>query len=121
HRWRRALFDQLLVTALNAAFAFAEVHQAAVLVTQDLDLDMARPSDVALEEDAVIAETGHSFALGGREVLVELLGGFYDPHAAAAAARARPDQDTEADASRAIAQRATPLDRAVIARECGPA
>src|SRR5437879_11352382 len=56
HRWRRALFDQLLVTALNAAFAFAEVHQAAVLVTQDLDLDMARPSDVALEEDAVIAE-----------------------------------------------------------------
>ena len=55
-RRRRALFDQLLMPALDAAVAFAEVNQVAVVVSEDLDLDVARSWHVALEEHAVVAE-----------------------------------------------------------------
>ena len=55
HR-RRRLLDDLLVAALDRALALAEVHEGAVAVAEDLDLDVAGPGDVALEEDPVVAE-----------------------------------------------------------------
>ena len=56
HRRRRGFLDDLLVPALDRALALAEVHDGAVLVGEDLDLDVARPLEVALEEDAAVAE-----------------------------------------------------------------
>ena len=55
---RRRLLDQLLVAALDRAVALAEVDHVAVLVAQDLDLDVARPLDELLEVDARVAERG---------------------------------------------------------------
>ncbi len=48
-RHRRRLLDHLLVAALDRALALVEVDDVAVGVADDLDLDVARPLDVALE------------------------------------------------------------------------
>ena len=52
----RRLLDDLLVAALDRAFALAEMHDVAVRVAQHLDLDVARLLDVFLDEDAVVGE-----------------------------------------------------------------
>src|SRR5258708_22982653 len=62
--WRRALFDQLLVAALDAALAFTKMHQMAVLVAQDLDLHVAWSIDVPLEQYPIVAKTPQSFTAG---------------------------------------------------------
>ena len=53
---RRRLLDDLLVAALDRAFALAQVDDVAVLVAEHLDLDVARVLDELLDEDAVVAE-----------------------------------------------------------------
>src|SRR6185312_2673968 len=55
-RWR--LLDDLLIAALDRAFALAEMDDVAVLVAEHLDLDMARIDDEFLDEHAVVAERG---------------------------------------------------------------
>ena len=94
---RRRLLDDLLVAALDRALAFAEVHDGAVCVADDLDLDVARVVDVALEEHRVVAEGGARLALGARDGLEEFGLVAHDAHAAAAAAVARLDQHGPAD------------------------
>ena len=49
---RGRFFHDLLVAALDRAFALAQVDDVAVLVAQHLDLDMARIDDEFLDEDA---------------------------------------------------------------------
>ena len=46
---RRCLFNDFLVTALNGAFAFEEVNACAVNVEQDLNFDMSRLLEKALD------------------------------------------------------------------------
>ena len=53
---RGRLLDDLLVAALDGAFALAQVDDVAVLVAQHLDLDVARVLDELLDEHAVVAE-----------------------------------------------------------------
>ena len=50
------------MTTLNRAFAFAEVHGVAVLVGEDLDLDVARLLDELFDEDRRVPECGLRFA-----------------------------------------------------------
>src|SRR4029077_20812613 len=50
------LLDDLLVAALDRAVALTEVNHGAVSVGGDLDLDVARGGDEALEVDALVAE-----------------------------------------------------------------
>src|SRR3546814_4976654 len=73
HEGRRRLLDHLLVAALDAAFALVEVEDVAVLVSEDLDLDMARIEDEFLDEDAVVAEAVEPFALGRLKALADVL------------------------------------------------
>src|SRR5271165_6993528 len=47
---RRRFLDQLLMAALDRAVALAEMNDRAVLVAEDLDLDMARSEKRALEQ-----------------------------------------------------------------------
>ena len=56
HRRRRRLLDELLVPALDAALALAEVDQRPERVAQHLDLHVPRPLHVALEQQPVVAE-----------------------------------------------------------------
>ena len=48
---RGRLFHDLLMAALDRAFALAQVHSVAVAVADDLDLDVARLANVALQVD----------------------------------------------------------------------
>src|SRR3546814_18622642 len=50
---RRSFLDDLLEAALDAALAFVEVEDIAVLVAEDLNLDVARVEDEFLDKDAV--------------------------------------------------------------------
>jgi len=64
------------VPALDRAFALAEVNRVAVRVADDLDLDVSRPADVALDVDRGVAE-GRARRLraaldGGRQLALGL-------------------------------------------------
>ena len=94
---RGRLFDDLLVPALDRAFAFVEVDAIPVLVGQHLNLDVTRLRDELLDEDAVVAEAGRRLVLRGLEALGHLALIPGDPHALAAAAGTGLDHDRIAD------------------------
>ena len=71
---RRALLDQLLVAALGRAVALADPHAVAVLIADDLHLDVAGPGEVALDVALVAAEALERLGLGGLERRVGLVG-----------------------------------------------
>ena len=56
HRGARRLLDHLLVAALERALALAERPHAAVLVGEDLELDVPRPLDELLQVDVGVLE-----------------------------------------------------------------
>ena len=60
------------MAALHRALALAERDDGAVRVGEQLDLDVARPLEVALEENAVVAERRLRLARGRLERVVEL-------------------------------------------------
>ena len=91
-RDRRRLLDDLLVAALDRALALVQVHDVAVRVAEDLDLDVTRPLDVALEQDRVVAERALRLALRTLDRLGQLARAANEPHTLAAAAGARLDQ-----------------------------
>ncbi len=98
-RARRDL-DELLVAALDRAFALPEMADRAMVVADDLHLDVAGVADQALDIDAVAAEGGHRLGLAARIGLLQLCGVVDDAHAAAAAAGDRLDHDGAAGAQR---------------------
>ena len=55
-RGRGRFLQHLLVAALQRAVALAQMHDVAVAVGEDLDLDMARMGEVFLHIDGVVAE-----------------------------------------------------------------
>ena len=93
---RRRLLDHLLVAALQRALALTEVEDMAVGVGEHLDLDVARPLQVALGKHAAVAEGGVGLAPGGRQRALELGLLADDPHPLAAATRERLDHDRKA-------------------------
>ena len=96
-RARRDL-DEFLVAALDGAFALPEMADRAVVVADDLHLDVAGVADQALDIDAVAAEGRHRLGLAARIGLLQLVGVVDDAHAAAAAAGDRLDHDGAAGA-----------------------
>src|SRR4029079_16194485 len=96
----RRLRDHLLVAALDRTVALVEVHGAAVLVAEHLDLDVARPDDRLLDVDGVVAERALGLALRARERRLQLLLRVAQAHAAPAAARRRLEHDRIPDLRR---------------------
>ena len=97
-RRRRRFLDQLLMAALDRALALAEMHDVAVVVAEDLELDVARVLEILLDVDVAVAERGLGLraarcaaALGSSPRIA------HDAHAAAAAAGHRLDDDRIAD------------------------
>src|SRR5690606_16356342 len=84
-RRRRAL-DDLLVAALDGAVALEEMHDIAVCIAQNLDLDMARALHELFQIDLVLAESGLRFALAFGDLAGKIGLGPDDAHAAPAAA-----------------------------------
>ena len=90
---RRGRFlDDLLVPALDRAFALADRPHGAVLVGHHLDLDVMAGGQVALAEHRRIAEGRLRLAARGLDFAWQRGQFVDDPHAAAAAARRRLDQ-----------------------------
>ena len=94
---RRRLLDDLLVAALDRAFALAQIDDVAMLVAQHLDFDVARIDDEFLDEDAVIAEGRLGFGLGAGEAFLHFGFRIGDAHALAAAAGGGLDHHRIAD------------------------
>lgn len=93
---RGGLLDELLEAALERAVAGARDDYVAVLVGDDLGLDVARLVEVLLDE-ALAATEGRDGLAGGRlEQLGDLFDGLGDLHAAAAAAECRLDRNRDA-------------------------
>ena len=62
----------------HRAIALEEIHHVAVLVAEDLDLDVARLQHVLFDQHMVIAERIDGFAFAGHQRRLEL-GGDVDP------------------------------------------
>ena len=88
------------MAALDRALALAERDHGAVSVGEQLDLDVPRPLQIALIEQAVVAEAGASLARCCFDRLVELNRRAHEPHAAAAAAGGGLDQQWVAELAR---------------------
>ncbi len=96
-RRRGGLLEHLLVAALHRAVPLTEREDGPVPVGEELDLDVARPLEVALEEHRVVAEGRLRLALRRLDRVVQLRRAAHDAHAAAAAARSRFYDQWEAD------------------------
>jgi hypothetical protein len=96
-RRRGGFLDDLLVTALDGAVTLAEVHQGAVVVAEDLDLDVAGPSDVALDEHGGVSEAGLGLAASGSQRIGEIGGVVHQAHALAPASGGGLDHQREPD------------------------
>src|SRR5262249_59901509 len=94
---RGRLFDELLVSSLDAAVTLAEVDPDAVGVAQDLHLDVARLLDVLFAIDLRRPEGSRGLGLAGGEGLRGALAFAHDPHAPASATRGGLEDDGIAD------------------------
>ena len=94
---RGGFLDDLLVAPLDRAFALAEPDRVAVLVGEHLDLDMARRLDVALDEDAIVAEGGARLGAGEAPALGDFRLAAGDAHTLTAAAGRGLDHRRQAD------------------------
>src|SRR5205823_2344142 len=77
---RRRLLDQLLVAALDRALAVAAHEHAPQAVRQDLDLDVARALQQALDVERAVAERRGGLALGDLEGGGKLLRALHPAH-----------------------------------------
>ena len=69
---RRRALDHLLVAPLRGAVALEQVHERAVLVAEDLHLDVARAAHQLLQVHLVVAEGGLRLAPRHRQQLAQL-------------------------------------------------
>src|SRR3546814_3092520 len=60
---RRRLLDHLLMASLRRTVALEEVHGVAVVVAEDLHLDMARRRQAALQQDMLVRSEEHTSEL----------------------------------------------------------
>ncbi len=90
---RRSDFDHLLVTALNGTVALEEMDDVAMLVAEDLHLDVLGILDIFFEKNGCVAERRLRLGCGALEPLEELLLIAGHAHAAAAAAGGGLDDD----------------------------
>ena len=93
-------FDEFLVTPLDRAFTLPQMADRAVMVTDDLHLDMARLADQALDIDALVPKGRLRLGLAARIGFVQLQSVLDEPHAAPAAAGHCLDHDRAAGAER---------------------
>src|SRR5262245_49434320 len=85
------------MAALDRALTLEELRDVAGGVREQLHLHVAGPLEVALAEDAVVAERRPRFAARRLERVVELRGPAHDPHPAAPAAGRCLDHEREAE------------------------
>src|SRR5262249_23748077 len=96
---RRRFLNQLLVPALDRAFALAQVHDISLTVAQYLESDVARPVDESLHVNIGSAKGLLRFAPRRLKSRDQLGWAVHDTHASAAATGCGLDDQRIADAS----------------------
>src|SRR2546430_16658899 len=105
------------MTPLNRAFALAKVDDGAVLIAQNLELDVARRIDVLFEVDVADAECRLGFGLSSLERVRQFGARADDSHAASATAGRRLDDDRVTEVLGRLESLVFRLNRAVAARQ----
>src|SRR5215831_9006976 len=105
------------MAALNRTLALAQVHDGAVLVAENLELDVPGRLDVLLDVHVADAERRFCLALRGLERVRQFAGVADDAHAASTAARRRLDDDGIPDVLRRLEGLVFALDGSVAARQ----
>ncbi len=118
-RGARRFFDQLLVPALHRAVALAQVHDVAVAVAHDLELDVPRALEVLLHVHLAVSESGERFGARELQRSAEVLGIARDAHALPAPARRRLDDDRKSDLARELERFVRIVDRSRRAGDDG--
>ncbi len=101
---RRAFLDDLLVPPLDRAFALEEMNDISSRVAYDLDLDVARPPRIRLDEQGPVAERRESLAPSGFDGVRERPGVLDHPHPASAPACGSLDENGKADRTNAFGE-----------------
>ena len=96
----RCFFKHFLVTTLHRAITVSEDHDIALSIGKHLELHMARFFQVALHINRIVAEGSLGFTAGKLPGVKQSSFGMHDPHALAAAAGCRFDDDRVADLGR---------------------
>jgi hypothetical protein len=109
--------DDLLVPPLHRTIAFVQVNDVAMLVAENLDLDVFRARNVALEEHRGIAEGATGFALRFIEQIREIAGLVHHAHPATTAAECRFDDERETNLLRDLQRFTAIFDRVFRARQ----
>ena len=115
HAGRGGFFEHLLVATLHRTVALEQVHDVAVAVAKDLDLDVARAQHVLFDQYGIVAEAVDGFTLARGQGGVEIGRVVDNAHALAATAGAGLDQHRVADAVGFAAQQGGVLVLAVVA------
>ena len=113
---RRRLFDELLMSPLDRAVAFAEMDDVAVRVREDLHLDVPRIDDELLDVHVGIREVRLALPARGLERALRIVRTGDLLHPLAAAARGRLDQQRIPDR---LTEREQLLDRSDRLRRAG--
>jgi len=89
----RRYFNDLLVPALDGAVALEEVDSVALSIGEDLDFDVTRTLEEALDKDGAITERRLSLRDGTLKCVLELRLLANDTHSTAASAHSSLDND----------------------------
>ena len=120
-RRRGALLDDLLVPALDRALALEEVDDVAVGVADDLDLDVARPACVGLDEQGPVAERRERLAAARTRRPPRASRRPRPPASPARRRRRRPSREagSRCGATCLVAEQSSPVDRRHRSRRSG--
>jgi hypothetical protein len=92
----RRQLNNLLMTTLHGAVTLVQVNDIAVVVSQQLHLNMLGTVEEALDEDGSVAESGLGLGCGSLEGVLEILLLPHHTHATSSTAEGGLDDDWEA-------------------------
>eukprot|EP00123_Amoebidium_parasiticum_P012634 comp21488_c1_seq1/m.29767 comp21488_c1_seq1/g.29767 ORF comp21488_c1_seq1/g.29767 comp21488_c1_seq1/m.29767 type:complete len:443 (+) comp21488_c1_seq1:791-2119(+) len=111
----RGLFNDLLVSSLDAAVTLKQIHTVPPLVRKHLHLYVPRVHNIFFHKHPVVAETLHGFTLGRLKHFPKLVWGVHHPHALATATKNGLDQNGITDLVCRLGQQAGVLVVSVVA------
>ena len=89
--------NHFLVAALHRTIAFVEVDNIAVLISEDLNLDVFSPFNIAFEKNSRVSEGVLGFFLSFGQAGLKFGRFFNDPHTTTTTAKCGFDDEREAD------------------------
>ena len=121
HAGRRGFFQNLLMAPLDRAVPFEQVYRIAMLIAEDLDLDVPGLFQVFFQKHPVVIERAQRLPLCRTQRFTEFRRAVHCPHAPAAAARRCLEHDRKTDFFRFAQEEHLVLVVTVVTRDKGDA